>query len=40
VITRLSEHRGKADRDELADLIEDVWRDAAPAHIVEEWDAG
>ena len=38
VIVRLSELRGREERGELAEVIEDAWRDAAPPELVAQLD--
>jgi hypothetical protein len=38
IITRLSEHRGAAEIDDLADLIEEAWRHVAPPDLVARLD--
>ncbi|HET6794492.1 MAG TPA: WYL domain-containing protein [Acidimicrobiales bacterium] len=39
VITRVSEHRGEDDLRELAELLEDAWREVAPPELVARRDA-
>jgi hypothetical protein len=39
VITRLSEHRGRGDLAEIAEVLEDAWREVAPPELVAERDA-
>jgi len=36
VIVRLSEHRGPREQAELAELIEDAWREVAPPELIEQ----
>ena len=38
VITRLSEHRGPDDLAEIAELLEDAWREVAPPDLVAQLD--
>ena len=40
VIVRLSEHRGAADLEELAELLEDAWREVAPPELIAERERG
>jgi hypothetical protein len=38
VITRLSEHRGPADLAEIAEVLQDAWREVAPPDVVAQFD--
>jgi hypothetical protein len=39
IVTRLSEHRGAAELEELAELLEDAWREVATPELVAQHDA-